>query len=850
MLNATAIINGYLYVAGGCTSASCTSISANTSYTAIGSSGNLTAPASCTASGNTLYGAWCVDSNHNINPGNQGNGNTGVAAAGTAVFNNTIYFVGGINGNGQTGQIYHVSVNADGSLNTGGWTHDDMTIAGATPLSYSYAYARSNPTSASTAPGNLYIFGGCTGVSGSACTAYSSSVYKCDIQTNGTVANCSTSGQLQLGTVSGASGAGLAGMGGTVYANYVYLIGGAAPGASALDTVYMAKIDNSNNIMAASGSAWALSSSHVATARSYAAAFGYNGYLYVVGGYGSGGVVNTVELAKINVSDGSIASFATSDSTINASWGMGVPVANSYAYVLGGCSSGAPPSSCSNLRASVQNFKIYNNDSGGPAGYSTAANTYATNRIGASSTVSNGYLYTAGGCTSATDCTAATTDVSYAKVAADGSLGSWASTTAGLPAARTWGKLEAAGGSLYYIGGQSSTATDERAEIYYATPSSGNVSAWATASNGLPAARTKFGATVWNNRLYVVGGLDSTASPTATVYISPQLNSGGNITTTWATGSNSFGAARSGLTAIAYANNLYVFGGYDGSNYLSDSQYAQISTSDGSVGSWSYSASLPGPLSQADGFAANGYIYLIGGRSADTSCSPVTLVAPVSANTTIASGNHPTGIGQWFQTNQNYNGDRYGNAAVYYDGKAYVLGGACGSTLSYATPAVQQATLLSQPQVAKYSIMMDTDSDVFPNEWLLNGLDNSIGAKWQLAYRSMTNPLVTDPAIACVNPIMSTWGKNTNFGDVSLGTPGAYIPKDGSGTDTSCARFFDFNVTVDSSQAFGYPDDVTRGPTITDLTLQFTANAGSRLMHGRTFTGGLQQPDDTPYYTY
>ena len=95
---------------------------------------------------------------------------------------------------------------------------------------------------------------------------------------------------------------------------------------------------------------------------------------------------------------------------------------------------------------------------------------------------------------------------------------------------------------------------------------------------------------------------------------------------------------------------------------------------------------------------------------------------------------------------------------------------------------------------------------------------------------------------------MSTWGQDTDFGDITLGTPGAYIVKDGGGTDIKCGRYFFFNVTVDSSQAFGYPDDVSRGPTITDLTLQFTADPSKRLMHGRTFTGGLQMPVDTPYY--
>jgi hypothetical protein len=771
-----------------------------------------------------------------------------VAAAATTVFNNTIYFIGGVNGNGQTGLIYYVHVNTDGSLPSTGWSNTSMATAGITPVAYATAYARANPGSASSAPGNVFVLGGCTGVTGLACTAYTQAVYKCDIQTNNAIANCSTTGQLQIGTITGASGSGLAGMGGTVYANYIYLIGGAAPGVSAADTVYYAKIDNNNNIVAASGSAWSLASNRTATASSFASAYGYNGYLYVVGGYNStNGVLGAIQFAKLDVSTGNIGAFSNSSTTISPRWGMGVPISNSYAFVIGGCGTGTPPNSCSSIQPQVQKFQMYNNDSGAPVGYSTSAQAYSTdpNRLGASSTVLNGYLYVAGGCTSTTDCTTASSNVSYAPLDANGTVGAWASTTAALPAARTWGKLQVAGGSLYYIGGQDSSGAAS-GTVYYASPASGNISTWSTASNGLPAARTKLAAAVWNNRLYAVGGSNGT-SATSTVYVSPQLNSGGDIGSAWSTTSTSFNVARSGLTAVAYSNNLYILGGYDGSNYLSDSQFAQISASNGSVGSWSYSASLPQPLSQADGFAANGYIYLIGGRSADTTCTPITLVAPISANTTIASGNNPTGIGQWYATSQQYTGDRYGASAVYNDGKAYILGGACGSTLTYGSPVVQQTTLLSQPQVAKYSLMIDTDTDVFPNQWLLNGLDNSIGAKWQLRYRSMTNPQnTTNP---CISPSMSTWGQETNFGDVTLGTPGVYAPKNGSGTSTNCARYFYFNVTVDSSQAFGYPDDVSRGPTITDLTLQFTADPSKRLMHGRTFVGGLQQPDDTPYYS-
>ena len=847
MLAGAIITNGYLYIIGGCTNNACSTTTGNVAYVAISSTGQMVRPATC-PSGTYRGNAWCVDTTNVVSGG--------IAATSPVVFGGRIYLVGGLDGGGNTNTIVRTTVNTDGSISA--WTSQSMTGVGATNVSYHYAFARANAASASTNPGNLYIFGGCTTSTSAGCTAYTSNVFKCNIQTSGAIQGCSTSGQLQIGVIPGGTNQGLAIMSGTVYAGYVYLIGGVTPDIQDLATVRYAKIDNNNNIVTA-GSGWVESPSVMNVGRRRAAAFGYNGYLYMVGGYDAGsGVLPDIEFIKINVSDGSLIGnpangnkFNKSGVQINQRWGLSVPVSNSYAYVIGGCTTGASPSGCTARTDVVQTFQIYNNDSGAPANFSTSAATYGTNpnRVGVSSTVLNGYLYAAGGCISTTDCTDAVNTVSYAPLNAYGTVGTWTNTTATLPADRAWGSLKAAGNSLYYIGGQSDTATDRRTEVYYATPSSGNVTSWGTASNGLPVARTNFGATVWNNRLYVVGGQGAGTGCTNgvcnSVYVSPQLNAGGNITSGWSSSSTSFNVARSGTVVVAYANNLYLFGGYDGTNYLSDTQYSQISSSNGNAGAWSNSASLPQPLAGGDGFAANGYVYILGGRSSATVCDPIMMVAPVSANTTIQSGNNPTGIGAWYETNQRYTGARYGNSVAYNDGKAYVLGGGCGSTLTYASPVVQQTALLSQPQVAKYSILIDTDSDVFPTNWLLNGLDNSIGARWQLKYRSMTNPTTL-----CTSPAMTTWGQETYFGDVTLGLPGVYTPKNGSGVNTNCARYYYFNVGVDSSQAFGYPDDVSRGPTITDLTLQFTADPAKRLMHGRTFTGGLQQPIDTPYYAF
>lgn len=1071
MLSNSFIYNGYLYIMGGCTNNTCSTTSRGVIYSAIDTDGSIIRPATC-PDGVFQGGTWCYIANSLPT--------SGVAAASPVVFGGRIYLVGGLSGSSTVNRIIRADLNPDGSFTP--WISQSLTGVGGTNVSYAYAYARANPSDVSGSQGNLFIFGGCTGASSAGCSSYTQSVSKCNISAvDGAISSCSTSGQLQIGTVPGATGVGIGIMSGTVYANYIYLIGGVSPGLVDMKTVRYAKFDNNNNVVAVDGSGWIESPNQMQIGRRRTAAFGYNGYIYVAGGFeaGGSGVVSDIEFIKVNVSDGSLGTetdgFTMSEVKINQRWGLTVTVSNSFAYVIGGCTAGTSPSGCTTRTDTVQTFQIYNNVSGAPAEYSRSANRYSTNanRLGGSSTILGGRLYTAGGCISSTDCTDAINSVSYAPIDVNGNIGTW-TNAASLPADRSWGKLLSAGGSLYYIGGQSDVDTDYRNNIYYATPlPDGSIPSWSNSTNNLPQGRSKFGATTWNNRLYVVGGAgaDCTNTTCDNIFVSPQLNNGGNISNSWNSSSAPINVGRIGVAVTAYANNLYAFGGTDGlGNYHSDSQYAQINTTTGLVGDWTFSTSMPQATAFANAFAANGYMYLVGGKNNDTSCEPVTLVAPISANTTIATGNNPTGIGAWYAANQHFVGKRYGASAAYYDGKIYVLGGACmntssrfpqvasvtttntgagfasdsvdhyvnmptttsagdlllmffsydsngaptitdpdgvdgwtqlaavnsatngvfgsiwakvatgndGSTVNfissniqsaaaqvYRIPAaswhgtidngveiasgsgasttspnpppltaswgsddnlwiaynaggtyrsvnsyptnynngsfangntgangasvatayrentvavedpgaftmnanntsvaftvavrpkpptlvytgadeIQQSALLSQPQIARYSILMDTDTDVFPNAWLMNGIDNSVGANWQLKYRSMTNPTTS-----CTSPMMTNWGQETVFGNVTLGLPGVYIPKNSAGINTNCARYFFFNVSVDSSQAYGYPDDVTRGPTIDSLILQFTGDPSKRLMHGRTFTNGLQQPIDTPYY--
>ena len=849
MSGGTVINNGFIYYIGGCSQVNSNSIchtgnssrtSDTISYSAIAADGKLVRPATCTGTGRVYYGSWCVDNFNTIN------GTTGLAAFGYTIYNNVIYTVGGTDGTRWHDRVWRTTLNTDGSLNT--WTSQlfsDLDLGA--NRGYQYVFTRANPNTANTQPANLYVLGGCSGVladdNGLNCDGVTyTGVYKCNILTNGsldiTTGNkCTTAGQLQIDSEPNTAGAqGLGVMAGAVYANYIYLIGGQSPSQPQRNQVMYAKLDSNNNIVAVTGTEWFTSPNVLDPARRRGVAFGYNGYLYALAGYADGSSLNDLLFAKIDVSDGSISPFTTSFVTVNPRWDSRAIVNNGYVYTMGGCSVGQPPANCSQTTGSVQTFQLYNNYSGSPASYTSSSNLFATDRMGASTVILNGYIYVAGGCTSTGDCTAVTNSVQYAPLNPDGSVGTWAAA-ANLPAGRVYGQLEAAGGTLYYVGGQSATATDERPEVYYGTPSSGNISSWATASTGLPGARTKHGATVWNNRIYVTGGLDANAASQSNIYVSPSLAGGGNITSAWTTaGMTSFNVPRSGHTAIAYAGNLYILGGFNGTSYLSDVQYAKISP-DGTVGGWSYSTSLPQSVSNADGYAANGFMYLFGGRSAATVCTNNTYVAPISANTTIASGNNPTGVGEWYQTNVKFTGVRYGAAVAHNDGRAYVIGGACGATLVYTgLNSVASSVMQSQPQIAKYSRMIDTDTDVFPTHWLMNGLDNDIGARWKMRYRSST-------------AATAAWGQETNFGTVTLGQPESYISLDSGGNDTNFARYYYLSVSIDSSQAFGYPEDVARGPTIADLTLFFTSDPSKRLRHGKTFTGGEQQPLDTPFRT-
>jgi hypothetical protein len=833
MSQAVVVNNGYIYSIGGCVALNgCGTTTSLIFYNTINSDGSL-ATTQWTQTSTSMPGA--------------------LAAMGATVYNNTVYIVGGTSGNG-TGRTstYYATFTASGD--TGTWATANATLANAS--TYPFVFSRVNPTN--TAQGYIYAVGGCTTAAGVGCSgaagAYRTDIRRCLIATPGAAPSSCTGGATGVANSLIPLPVGVGVAAGTVYGNYVYLAGGADnTGVAQTDTVYYAQIDNSGNIVGPpnnpTATSWPTTTAHMTRIRRRSTAYASNGYLYILGGHDGSGTptsLNDMQSAKIDVktgdlpgSSGTSESFTTPPYTqfftkkanaISQRWDFRGVAANGFLYAVGGCTTGDPPSTCTAYDGTVLTLQIYNNASGAPAAFTSSSNTYSTDRIGASSTIYNGYIYFVGGCSAAVCGNNSVSTVDYAKINDDGTLGVWATATFGMNIARSNFKLLTNGGYLYALGGVSNGSPNSSTEHALPDPTNGNIaSSWVT-DTPLPISISGLDAAIYNGYAYISGGVGRKGSPVYNSVYYNKLNPNGTLSA-W-TPTTSFTTPRSRHLAFAYNSTFYIVGGYDGVNDLNDVQYAKINA-DGTIGSFSFSANLPQPVSDASGFTANGYLYVVGGAQG-ASCTNNTYAASIGANTTISQGNNPTGLGAWSQSGVKFNFARSGAASAYANGKIYVLGGGCGSTLATTTDRIYYSTLLAQPQISRYSYEIDTDSDVFPSKTLFNGIDNGIGDSWQLSYRSATNAA-------------GIWGRNTVYGSTVLGTPQSYVPVDTAGTNTNFSRYHFIELSIDVSQAFGYPEDVTRGPTITDLTFQFSADPNKRLRNGKTFVGGEQQPLDTPF---
>jgi N-acetylneuraminic acid mutarotase len=702
--------NGYLYEIGGC-SGGCTSGTGTSAVDyALICTGSNNGTGGCGATAGTI-GTWTAT--------------TSLPAATdyatSVVYNGYIYEIGGGDGATQTAVVDYAPVNAGGTL--GAWTATTSVpsaVRRASSVVYNgylyeiggyivgasfvvdYAAIKADGTLGSwtattTMPqgnmyatavayeGYLYEIGGCA----AACNTPYTIVDYAPINANGTLGAWSVTTSLATGVSSATS---------VAYNGYLYEIGGCTSTCPTITAVVdYAPIQPAGYLSSPSTgtpNAWAATTSLPAT-NEVASSVAYNGYLYDIGGCPSGCVSSAVvDYAPINA-NGTIGSWTATTSLPTATKRATSVAFNGYLYEIGGFTT---------VTVAVVDYALIctgsNNGTGGCGATAGTIGTWiATTSLPnatyyPSAVAYNGYIYDVGGFT-----TAVTATVDYALIctgsnngtggcgATAGTVGTWTATTS-LLVATSLVSAVAYDGYLYEAGGQGASAT---AVVDYALictgsnngtggcgATAGTVGTW-TATTSLPATTTYATAVVYNGYLYEIGGCTDTACATVTPVVDyAPINSDGTIGSWVAT--TSLPAATDRATSVVYNGYVYEIGGSSdgGGTVITTVDYALINNGGpGIAGAWTATTSLPVGTYWNTSVAYNGYVYEIGGYTG-TAATAVVDYAPINANGTLGSWTATTSIPAATQR----------ATSVAYNGYLYEIGGCTDSACTTVTAVV------------------------------------------------------------------------------------------------------------------------------------------------------------------
>ncbi|MGH7238545.1 MAG: hypothetical protein ACREHG_00610, partial [Candidatus Saccharimonadales bacterium] len=307
------------------------------------------------------------------------------------------------------------------------------------------------------------------------------------------------------------------------YNGYIYVIGGATSGSTAVATVCYATLNGATGAVGT----WTAVTANLPSARYLASAVVYNGYVYVVGGSSGGSDQTTVYYAQLQ-SNGNITSWSTTTGlgSVYVS-GLEQETAvenNGYMYILGGDSAGT-------VESAVYYAPINSN---GTLGSWTSTNSWisvagSTALDGAASVVNNGYIYELGG-SSTTSCSGSNTDmVYYAPLNSNGTVGTWAATTAIMGNGRYGSSAVAWGGYAYNLSGTfngGSCGTAAVTNMDGQLQSDGDITSFGSVSG--PYGAWQGAAAVYNGYAYYLGGTPSGPSGTGLTTVEYTPVSGNN----------------------------------------------------------------------------------------------------------------------------------------------------------------------------------------------------------------------------------------------------------------------------------------------------------------------------------
>jgi N-acetylneuraminic acid mutarotase len=589
------------------------------------------------------------------------------------------------------------------------------------------------------------------------------------------------------------------------YGGYLYVLGGQIGSSTYTNDIEYAVINNDGSL-----GTWTSNTVTLPTSRGGLMSAVYNGNIYMIGGYDGTTYDSDVQYAPLNMSNGSVGAWTATQALDVARYQSTAVVGGNYLYIMGGNSDGS-------TYVSSGRIMPFNNGGSGSAGAWTAGNSLTSTLGFTASLAYNGYLYALGGNNSGTY--VATVD--YVALNPNGTMGTWATTTAFTTARRFTG-VAAYNGYMYILGGDAGspgTTTPTTSVEYAAIASNGTVGSW-TATTSLPEALYSEGVTVYNGRLYVTGGNAPTPVMSSTLrneveFIS--FNANGTLGASWTT-TSSFTGVRYGHTTVAYNGYMYIFGGWNGTATLSDVQYAPINSSDGTTGTFAYTESMP-PRRYAAMAVYDGHMYIAGGTDASSNTKSDVLVSAFNSNGTI---------GPWSYTAP-MTVTRDGPGTAIYNGYIYSVGGNTGATPLATT---EYAPLNTIARIGHYSKIIDLNTISSLQAITYNGLLPTTDGQSKINYRAA--------------PISGTFA--------SLAAASTLSGGDGTSctTGASTTRYVWVGLTLDDSYTGAvFPDTSSAEANVTDFTVVYQKSHALpqvRLRGGQYFNSGGIQPLDTCVY--
>lgn len=261
----------------------------------------------------------------------------------------------------------------------------------------------------------------------------------------------------------------------------------------------------------------------------------------------------------------------------------------------------------------------------------------------------------------------------------------WTTAPNSLPTGVSWSQAIVTKNRVYMAGGNLSPGGISNTVYSCPINADGTLGAWVTETNSLPAALMESQAIVTKGRVYLIGGMNGSNVPVATVYTAV-INADGTLGT-WTT-APSLPIATAIPVVFATKGRVYLMGGYLGSGYgYSSSVYYAPINSDGTLGTWVADAPFPVQISSTQAVVTKNRVYIVGGYT--TTYSSAVYVAPIT---------NDGAVGAWTLDNPLPVAICY--TQVYTTStKVYILG---GTNVSTYTASVYIASLASDGSIGNW----------------------------------------------------------------------------------------------------------------------------------------------------